>query len=119
MGKRVVVLGASADQTKFSNKAVRGFIQRGDEVIPVNPKGGQIEGLAVTTDLSQIKGPVDILTVYLPPPVSLKLVDKMAALKPVQLFLNPGAESEDLVAALEAKGVNPIQACTLVTYNLE
>ncbi|MGH7143439.1 MAG: CoA-binding protein [Planctomycetota bacterium] len=119
MSKRVVVLGASADRAKFSNKALRGFVQRGETVIPINPKGGAIEGLPVTADLSEVTGPVDILTVYLPAPVTLKLVDKIAALKPAQLFLNPGAESPELVAALEAKKLNVIQACTLVTFGLE
>ena len=42
----VAILGASADRSKFGNKAVRAFLARGYTVYPVNPKGGEIEGLA-------------------------------------------------------------------------
>ena len=41
----VAILGASADRTKFGNKAVREFLARGYTVYPVNPKGGEVEGL--------------------------------------------------------------------------
>ena len=41
----VAILGASADRAKFGNKSVRAHAQAGYEVYPVNPSGGEIEGL--------------------------------------------------------------------------
>ena len=41
----VAILGASTDRSKFGNKAVRAFLARGYDVYPVNPKGGEVEGL--------------------------------------------------------------------------
>ena len=42
----VAVIGASADRSKFGNKAVRAFRAQGWTVVPVNPRGGDIEGEA-------------------------------------------------------------------------
>ena len=43
--RTVVILGASADRSKYGNKAVRAFQQQGYAVYPVNPKEAEIEGL--------------------------------------------------------------------------
>ena len=50
----VAILGASADRRKFGNKSVRAHAQAGYEVFPVNPKGGQIEGLPVYRSLAEV-----------------------------------------------------------------
>ena len=114
MGKTVAVLGASADRSKFSNKAVRAYVQDGWEVYPVNPKGGTIEGLKAYASLNDIPGKVDRVTVYRPPPVALKALPDIAKVKPDEIFINPGAESDELVAEAEKLGLDPILACSIV-----
>lgn len=110
----VAILGASADRTKFSNKAVRAYIREGWQVYPVNPKGGTIEGLKAYTNLSEIPGHIDRVTVYLPPPVAVKALADIAAANPVELFVNPGAESPELLTEAEKLGLEPILACSIV-----
>ena len=114
MGKTVAVLGASADRSKFSNKAVRAYVQEGWEVYPVNPKGGVIEGLKAYTALAEIPGHVDRVTVYLPPPVAVKALPEIARVNPVELFINPGAESPELLHEADKLGLEPILACSIV-----
>src|SRR5438309_3605323 len=110
----VAILGASADRSKFGNKAVRAFLARGYTVYPVNPKGGEVEGLPVHKSLAEIPNDVklDRVSVYLPPAVGLKMVPEIAARGCDELWLNPGSESDELVAAAEASGLNVIQACS-------
>ena len=43
MARVVAVVGASRDRRKFGNKAVRAFLHRGYDVVPINPAGGVIE----------------------------------------------------------------------------
>ncbi len=114
MTKTVAVLGASADRSKFSNKAVRAYVQEGWKVYPINPKGGMIEGLQAYTSLAEISGHVDRVTVYLPPPVAVKALAEIAKTNPNELYINPGAESEELVAAAEKLGLDPILACSII-----
>ena len=118
MSKTVAVLGASADRSKFSNKAVRAYIQEGWTVYPVNPKGGTIEGLKAYASLGEISGHVDRVTVYLPPPVAVKALPEIARANPVELFINPGAESTELLHEADKLGLEPILACSIVDLGI-
>jgi len=112
----VAILGASADRSKFGNKAIRAFLARGYDVYPVNPKGGEVEGLAVYKSLAEIPSDVqlDQISVYLPPAVGLKALPEIAARGCGELWLNPGSESDELIAAAEKQGLNVVQACSIV-----
>jgi predicted CoA-binding protein len=112
--KTVAVLGASADRSKYSNKAVRAYVQQGWDVYPVNPKGGTIEGLKVYTELEEIPVTIDRVTVYLPPSVAVQALGAIAKVKPAELFVNPGAESSDLGAKAKQLGLDPILACSII-----
>jgi len=112
----VAILGASADRKKFGNKAVRAFLARGYDVYPVNPKGGEVEGLPIYRSLADIPADVklDRISVYLPPAIGLKTLPEIAKRGCDELWLNPGSESDELVAAAEKQGLNVIQACSIV-----
>lgn len=112
--KTVAVIGASADRRKFSNKAIRAYLRQGWQVYPVNPKGGQIEGLEVFAALDAIPVKIDRVTQYLPPTVGLGVLDDVAKTQPAEYFINPGAESPELIARATELGLNPIQACSII-----
>lgn len=116
----VAILGASADRSKFGNKAVRAFLARGYTVYPVNPKGGEVEGLAAYQSLAEIPADVklDRISVYLPPAVGLKVLPEITARGCGELWLNPGSESDELVAAAEKAGLVTIQACSIVAVGM-
>ena len=116
----IAILGASSDHTKFGNKAVRAFLSRGYTVYPINPKGGEVEGLPILKSLSEIPAEVklDKISVYLPPPVGLKTLPEIAARGCGELWLNPGADSDELVAEAEKQGLNVIQACSIVAVGV-
>ena len=116
----VAILGASADRSKFGNKAVRAFLSKGFIVYPVNPKGGEVEGVPVRTSLADIPPDIklDRVSVYLPPAVGLKMLPQIAARNPAELWLNPGSESDELVEAAEKLGLNVIQACSIVAVGV-
>lgn len=112
--KTVAVVGASGDRSKFSNKSVRAHVSQGWDVYPVNPKGGEIEGLKVYTNVASIPVKLDRVTLYLPPTVGIKALTDIATAKPAEFFVNPGAESDELVQEAEKLGLDPILACSIV-----
>jgi len=112
--KTVAVIGASADRSKYSNKAVRAYQRQGWEVYPVNPKGGQIEGLTAFASMDQIPTLIDRVTLYLPPPLGIKALPAIAQAKPAEFFVNPGAESVELIAQAQRLGLEPILACSII-----
>jgi predicted CoA-binding protein len=112
--RTVAVIGASKDRNKFGNKAVRAFLQQGFTVYPVNPKEPQIEGLPAFKTIGEVPGRPMMVSVYVPPPVLLKLLPEIAAKGCDELWLNPGTESDEVLAEAERLGLNVIQACSIV-----
>ncbi len=111
----VAILGASADRSKFGNKSVRAHQQQGYTVYPVNPKAEVIEGLKAYKSLAEVpQGQLDRISVYLHPHVGLAVLPEIAARGCDELWLNPGSDSDELVAAAREQGLNVIQACSIV-----
>jgi predicted CoA-binding protein len=112
--KTVAILGASNDQRKFGNKAVRAFLQQGYSVFPINPKEERIEGLPVFKSILDLPLRPHMVSVYLPPPLLLKVLPDIAAKGCDELWLNPGTESNEVLAEAERLGLKVIQACSIV-----
>lgn len=110
----MAIVGASADRHKYSNKALRAHLRDGWQVYPVNPKGGRIEGLKVCRSLREIPVRLQRVALYLPPEAGLSVLPDVAAVRPVEFLVNPGAESPELVEAARGLGLDPILACTIV-----
>ena len=117
--KNIAIIGASTDQTKFGNKAVRAFRAQGYAVYPVNPKENSVEGLPAYRSILDVPGRLDKISVYVPPPVMLKLLPDIATKGCEELWLNPGTESPEVVAEAERLGLNVIQACSIVAVGMD
>lgn len=112
--KSVAILGASVDRAKFGNKAVRAFRQQGFSVFPVNPKESVIEGLPCLGSIAVVPVRPDLVSVYLPPSVLLKILPDIAARGCDELWLNPGTASEAVMVEAALLGLNVVQACSIV-----
>lgn len=112
--KSVAIIGASSDRAKFGNKAVRAFQQQGYTVYPVNPKEAEIEGLPAFKSITDVPARPLMVSVYLPPPVLLKVLPDIAAKGCDELWLNPGTESDEVLGEAERLGLNVIQACSII-----
>lgn len=115
----VAIVGASADQEKFGNKSVRAHVAQGYEVFPVNPKGGEIEGLTVYKSLAEIPAErLNRISMYVPPQVGLAMIDQIAAKRCDELWLNPGSDSPELADRARELGLEPITACSIVDVGI-
>jgi len=112
--KSVAIIGASTDRSKYGNKSVRAHVKQGYTVYPVNPKETEIEGLPAFKSITDIPVRPDRVSVYLPPPVLRKVLSDIAGKGCDELWLNPGTESEEVLAEAERLGLNVIQACSIV-----
>jgi len=116
--KSIAIIGASTDRSKFGNKAVRAFLQQGYAVYPVNPKEAEIEGQPAFKSIAEVPVRPDLISVYLPPPVLLKVLPDIAAKGCDEFWLNPGTESDEVLAEAGRLGLNIIQACSIVGIGL-
>ena len=114
MSKVVAVIGASSDRRKFGNRAVRAFRQQGYRVVPINPHEAEVEGLKAYASVLDVPGPIDMASVYVPPEVGVRVIEEIARKQIPEVWLNPGAESDALIARARALKIQPIVACSIV-----
>ena len=112
--KTVAVLGASTQQNRYSNKAVRLLKEHGYQVIPIHPDHDTVEGIPVVPSLQVIQGGVHTLTMYINPRSGMEYLEEILDLKPGRVIFNPGSESDQLEKILKEAGIQSLRACTLV-----
>lgn len=111
----VAIIGASTDRRKFGNKAVRAFAAQGFEVFPIHPTAIEIEGHKAYRSILDVPATrLDRVSLYLPPAIGIEVLDEIAKRSPAELWVNPGAESDELLAKAERLGLNTIFACSIV-----
>ena len=110
------VVGASSKPQKYGNKVLRCYQQHQYAVTPVNPVAKTIEGLNCVASVDELPSHVDSISIITPPQVTEKIVDAAIAKGIRNIWMQPGAESTQAVAACEAAGVNVIAdgSCILV-----
>jgi uncharacterized protein len=108
----VAIIGASADKAKFSNKAIHAHRRAGYDVYPVNPKEETIEGLTCYKSVLDVPVPLDRVSLYLPPSIGVKVLDDVARKGCQELWINPGAESPEIIQNAQTLGLNAIFACS-------
>jgi predicted CoA-binding protein len=112
--KTVAIIGASNNRAKFGNKAVRAFLRQGFTVYPVNTHEQEIEGLPAFKSIKDVPGRPDMVSLYLPPRRVMTVLPEIAAKGCGELWLNPGTESDEVLAEAERLGLNVIQACSII-----
>ncbi len=116
-GKRFAVVGASQDRTKYGNKVLRVYQQNNYDVVPVNPKADEVEGLKAYPDLASIPGTLDGISIITPPAVTERVVQEANEKGIQHIWMQPGAESDVAVEAAKEAGANVIAGgpCILVS----
>lgn len=114
MSKVVAVIGASNNRHKFGNKAVRAFLLQGYVVVPIHPRETVIEGLKAYRSVLDVPGHIDMASFYVPPEIGEQVIEDVARKGIPEVWLNPGAESDALIAAARRLSLKPIVACSMV-----
>ena len=114
MSKVVAVVGASSDRNKFGNKALRAFQAEGYTVVPINPNEREVEGLTTYASVLDVPGAIDMATVYVQPEVGLQLLPEFEQKQIPEIWINPGAESDELLTDARRRKLNVIAACSIV-----
>lgn len=117
MSKDTVVIGASENTERYSYKATVSLKNHGHKVYPVGIKKGSIEGLNIITEKPDIQN-VDTVTLYVGPQNQEGWQDYIFSLNPKRIIFNPGTENPVFEKAAREKGIETIEACTLVMLSI-
>lgn len=111
--KKTLVLGASVNPARYANMAINRLLAYGHPVVGIGKDMGNVGGVEITMDTPPMDD-IDTVTLYLNPRNQVPYHDYILSLKPKRVIFNPGTENDELEEKLEAAGIEPVIACTLV-----
>lgn len=97
--KNIAVVGMSKNPEKAAHYVPKYLIERGYNVVPVNPTTDEILGKKCYHELSAVSEPVDVVDVFRPSDQLLPLMEEAIKLKPKVIWLQEGIhnlEAEDM-----------------------
>ena len=112
--KTVAVIGASSNRHKFGNKALRSFENQGYRVLAINPNEAEVEGHRTFASVLDVPGIIDMATVYVPASAGVGVMEQLAKKGVAEVWLNPGADDDDVVDRARSLGLKVIQACSII-----
>lgn len=111
--KQTLVIGASENPERYSNKAIKMLRAHKHEVVAIGLKTGEVEGVKIQTGKPTFDS-LDTITLYLNPKRQEEYYDYIISLNPKRVIFNPGTENPEFEANLKKNGICCEEACTLV-----
>lgn len=111
--KKTLVIGASENPERYSNKAIRALLTHHHEVVALGLKKGSVQNVEFHTEKEAFKN-IDTVTLYVGPRNQPEYYDYIIELKPRRVIFNPGTENPEFISKLKSAGIYPETACTLI-----
>jgi hypothetical protein len=111
--KKTLVIGASANPERYSYLAVKRLTANQHPVVALGSRKAQVGETVVETEKLPYTD-IDTVTLYLNPTRQKEYYDYILSLHPKRIIFNPGTENDELIALAEEKGIEAMEACTLV-----
>ena len=113
MGKKTLVLGASANPEQYSNMAVKKLLSAGHPVEAIGKEVFELETITVHANQEPFLG-IHTVTLYMNPGRQANYEEYILSLHPKRIIFNPGAENPGFFEKARLAGIEVLEACTLV-----
>ena len=92
--KITLVIGASENTERYSNKAIQLLNQYNHPVLALGLRNGMVGSTTIVKDIDAFKGlPIDTVTLYINPQLQAAHYTTIMDLKPKRVIFNPGTEN--------------------------
>ncbi|WP_370089686.1 CoA-binding protein [Ekhidna sp.] len=115
MSKKTAIFGATTNPSRYAYLAAERLISHNHEIVPIGIKKGNIFGTSIL-DLREkpdIKA-IDTITMYIGPQNQAEWEEYILSLNPKRIIFNPGSENRSLAEKASRRGIEVLNACTLV-----
>jgi hypothetical protein len=118
--RKIAVVGSFRDESKIAYSIVRHLLAaKKYEVFPVNPAKKEVDGLKVYPGVTDLPEGIELVDLVTPPEASLQIVDQCARKGIANIWLQPGACDEKVIAACREKGISCVHdACIMARCEL-
>ena len=117
MKKKTLIIGATTKPERYAYKAAHKLVQNGHPIINVGVKKGDVADQPIEKP-EQIHSDIDTITLYVNPDNQKDLYDYILETKPKRIIFNPGTENSELAEKAKEKGIETLEACTLVLLSI-
>lgn len=93
--RTIAVVGASGDPKKPGHRIPAYLQSQGFQIIPINPREGELFGEKIVTSLDQVDEPIDVVDVFRPSEEAPDIARAAVALRAKVLWLQTGVRSEE------------------------
>ena len=111
------MVGASLESDRYSNKAIHSLRNKSIVTFGFGLMAGEIGDVTVSTVFPTEKR-IHTVTMYVRASRQSQYYEDIVRLDPKRVIFNPGAENTGFVKILEEKGIEPVEACTLVMLSV-
>lgn len=111
--KKTLVLGATPNPDRYAYLAATRLKAKGHEIVNVGIKKGEVAGVQIEQP-TKIYTDIDTITLYVGPNNQPDLYQYILDTNPKRIVFNPGTENSELENLASARGIETIEACTLV-----
>src|SRR5664279_879666 len=111
--KKTLVLGASANPSRYSYLAVNKLREHHHPVVAIGKTTATVADIPVQSETSPIQD-LDTVTIYLNPANQKSYYNYIIGQHPHRVIFNPGAENPEFEKILGENGIQFLEACTLV-----
>lgn len=115
--RKTAIFGATEKAGRYANLAAHSLLRHGHDVELIGLKKGEIAGHPIQTGQPALEA-IDTVTMYVGAQNQPELYEYIKSLKPRRVIFNPGAENPEFERQLQAEGIEPIHACTLVMLSV-
>ena len=113
--KKTVIIGATNNPARYAFIAAETLKRYGHEFVPVGIRKGEVMGQPILNIFDKpVIDNVDTVTLYIGPRRQPEWYDYILGLKPKRIIFNPGTENSEFEKLSDDRGIEPVEACTLV-----
>lgn len=115
--KKIAVIGMSKHPRKAAQFVPKYLSEKGFEVTPVNPTTNEILGKKCFSEISEIKGEIDIVDVFRPSDQLLPIFKEVIKKKPKVIWLQEGIHNQEAEDMARKAGIKVIfNRCMLAEH---
>ena len=118
MDKSTLVLGASVNTVRYSNKAIFKLRERKIETFAIGVEKGHVLDVVIETEKVEYEN-LHTITLYLNPARQKEYYNYILKVKPIRVIFNPGTENTELMNLLKENAIEVEAACTLVLLSVD
>ena len=105
---KIAVVGLSPKEKRDSNRVAKFLLEKGYDIVPVNPGQNEILGKKCYKSLSQVQDQIDIVDIFLNPARISPVVDQAIAIGAKVVWMQLGIVEKDSAEKARNEGIRVV-----------